>query len=99
MTFEEWLHSTECPIPAGTPMNSHIVMTCQVAYAAGRAAALEDEPVAWRLDVIPDNIITHRPLGHPERWTPLYTSPPAPKEPTYEQGYVQGFEAGIREKP
>ena len=20
MTFEEWLHSTECPIPAGTPM-------------------------------------------------------------------------------
>ena len=34
------------------------------------------------------------PIGNHE----LYIHP-APKKPTYEQGYAQGFKAGMREKP
>ena len=34
------------------------------------------------------------PIGNHE----LYIHP-APEKPTYEQGYVQGFKAGMREKP
>ena len=47
----------------------------------GRATEPVQEPVAWSHNLI-DNIITHRPADidrHPDRWTPLYTSPPQRK--------------------
>ena len=38
----------------------------------------EEEPVAWMHNFIEGNVITHIPADigrHPERWTPLYTTP------------------------
>ena len=38
----------------------------------------EQEPVAWMHNFIEGNVITHIPADigrHPERWTPLYTTP------------------------
>ncbi len=43
------------------------------------ALEIEQEPVAWMHNFIEGNVITHIPADigrHPERWTPLYTSPP-----------------------
>ena len=39
----------------------------------------KQEPMAWMHKFIEGNVITHIPADigrHPERWTPLYTSPP-----------------------
>ena len=42
------------------------------------ALETEQEPVAWMHNFIEGNVITHIPADigrHPERWTPLYTTP------------------------
>ncbi len=51
----------------------------RAAIALRQALETEQEPVAWMHNFIEGNVITHIPADigrHPERWTPLYTSPP-----------------------
>ena len=51
----------------------------QAINALRQALETEQEPVAWMHNFIEGNVITHIPADigrHPERWTPLYTSPP-----------------------
>jgi hypothetical protein len=46
--------------------------------ALRQALETEQEPVAWMHNFITGNVITHIPADighHPERWTPLYTTP------------------------
>jgi hypothetical protein len=48
-----------------------------------RLAQPEQQPVAWMHTMIGDVVISHRPADlnrHPERWKPLYTTPPAAPE-------------------
>ena len=52
---------------------------CDAEEALRQALETEQEPVAWMHTFIEGNVITHIPADigrHPERWTPLYTSPP-----------------------
>jgi hypothetical protein len=51
----------------------------RAAIALRQALETEQEPVAWMHNFIEGNVITHIPADighHPERWTPLYTTPP-----------------------
>jgi hypothetical protein len=56
-----------------------LVSRKQAIAALRQALETEQEPVAWMHTFIEGNVITHIPADigrHPERWTPLYTSPP-----------------------
>jgi hypothetical protein len=51
----------------------------RAAIALRQALEEKQEPMAWMHNFIEGNVITHIPADigrHPERWTPLYTSPP-----------------------
>ena len=51
----------------------------RAAIALRQALEEKQEPMAWMHTFIEGNVITHIPADigrHPERWTPLYTSPP-----------------------
>ena len=56
-----------------------LVSIKQAITALRQALETEREPVAWMHNFIEGNVITHIPADigrYPERWTPLYTSPP-----------------------
>ena len=58
---------------------SSVQMFDDAVRALRQALETEQEPVAWMHTFIEGNVITHIPADigrHPERWTPLYTSPP-----------------------
>lgn len=70
---------------AGVPNDGKPWTSDDTAYRPGGLAqddalAEQDaEPVAWAHNLIPNNIIRHRPADidrHPDRWSPLYTHPP-----------------------
>jgi hypothetical protein len=68
------------------------------------AADKLQEPVAWMHTMI-DVVIGHRPADlnrHPERWKPLYTTPPLPAQDesdlltiAYQSGYHDGKKAAL----
>ena len=55
-----------------------LVSRKQAIAALRQALETEQEPVAWMHNFITGNVITHIPADigrHPDRWTPLYTTP------------------------
>jgi len=62
-----------------TAFGSGLTLQQNAITALRQALETEQEPVAWMHKFIEGNVITHIPADigrHPERWTPLYTSPP-----------------------